>query len=352
MFLDLAWMSGLALAGCARPEPPTPLKPLSDSDIGGTQWLAETEKSLKKSLKGIDPPQRRKTWQVGSEVLYSVRIEGRGPPMVRFVHFILRSTSLDGIKVVRINPGGPADNPEEVLDIHDPGERAGELQVTEWVYDATPQDASAKEPAEQGSAITSGSVAAWLGLYDESGARLAAHYALLPEGHLREGLAEYCEAAAKADFSEGETTASSLELRRWHARAQAALFSFGAVANASPVAQPLMKQILPRSKLLGMWLFGKPKIDFEMGRPTQETRALPALAKNGEAWQLPITISMDGQRTLQCRLTVRRPDSPFDLCAGVLALEGRLIGHPERRFQMHLIAAKRPDGQPTSLKSE
>lgn len=333
--LCLAWVIGVGPFGCAAPEPSTPL---SESDLGDTGWLAQTEQSLEKKLKGIDRPQRRETWQAGSEALYSVRIEGRGPPVMRFVHFILRSTSLEGTKVVRINPGGPVENPSEVFDIHDPGEKAGELPIKDWANDAV--------PAEK--AITSGSVAVWLGLYDESGERLAAHYALLPEAHLREGLAQYCEAAAKANGAQGEAT----DPKNLHARAQAALFSFGAVAKASPVAQPLMKQILPRSALLGMWLFGAPTIDFEIGRPIRETRALPALAEGREAWQLPITISMDGRQTLQCRMTVTQPDSPFDLCAGVVAFEGRLIGHPERRFQMHLIAAKRADRQAASMKSE
>lgn len=342
--LCLAGLFGVGHVGCARPEPPTPLKPLSDADIGGTQWLAETEKSLEKDLQGIDPPQRRETWQVGSEALYSVRIEGRGEPVVRFVHFILGSTSLDGIKVVRINPGGPAENPAEVFDIRDPGERAGELQVKDWSYPG-----ESGRPAA-GEMITSDSVAVWLGLYDEHNERLESHYALLPEAYLREGLAAYCEWAERDKTAESDMPPS--EQSRPLLKAQAALYSFGAVANASPVARPLMKQILPRSKQFGIWLFGAPTIDFEIGRPTPETRELPALAKDGKAWQVPLTISMNGERTLQCRMTVTRPDSPFDLCAGIVAFEGRLIDHPDRRFQMHLIAAKRPDGQPTSMKSE
>ncbi|HKQ48257.1 MAG TPA: hypothetical protein VJZ71_09335 [Phycisphaerae bacterium] len=341
--LSLAWVLGIGAAACARPEPPTPLKPLSDADLGGTQWLAETEKSLEKDFKGIDPPQPRETWEVGSEAVYSVRIEGRGEPMVRLVHFILKSKSLAGIQTVRINPAGPAENPGKVFDIRDPGEKPGELVVKDWSYPA-----EADGSHERTETITSGSVAVWLGLHDEQGQRLESHYALLPEAHLREGLAAYCEWAEMTEPPQGESSAPS----RAFLQAQAALYSFGAVANASPVALPLMKQILPRSKQFGIWLFGKPTIEFEIGEPMPETRELPALAIGRKAWQLPLTISMDGQQTLQCRMTITPPDSPFDLCAGIVAFEGRLIDHPKRRFQMHLIAAKRADGQPTSMKSE
>ena len=342
--LSLGWVVGVGAAACAKPERPTPLTPLSDADIGGTQWLAETEKSLEKDFKGIDPPLHRETWQVGSEAVYSVRIEGRGEPMVRLVHFILRSPSLEGIQTVRINPAVPMDNPEEVFDIRDPGERPGELPVKDWSYPG-----NSERDAWSGPPITSGSVAVWLGLHDEHGKRLDSHYALLPEAHLREGLAAYCEWAENSEPPHAEDL-SAQSLPFLHA--QAALYSFGAVANASPVALPLMKQILPRSQQFGIWLFGKPRIEFVIGEPMPETRELPALAKGRKAWQLPLTISMDGQPTLQCRMTITPPDSPFDLCAGIVAFEGRLIDHPKRRFQMYLIAAKRADGQPPSMNSE
>jgi hypothetical protein len=331
---------GLGVVGCVKPVPPTPLKPLSESDLGGTQWLVETEKSAEQKLKGIDTP-KPETWQIGSEVLYSVRIEGRGAPMVRFVHFILKSTPLDGIQTVRINPGGPAQNKQEVFDIHDPGEKPGELQVKDWSY---------PPGAAGGATITSGSIAVWMGLYDERGKRLESHYALLPEAHLREGLTAYCESAPQDAITVSDMPSSGQS--RPLLQAQAALYSFGAVANSSSVARPLVKQLVPRSTQFGIWLKGRPAIDFEIGRPTPETRQLPALASNLKAWQIPLTISMNGEPTLQCRMTVVRPVSPFDLGAGILAFEGRIVDRPERRFQMHLISAKRPAVQPTSLTRE
>ena len=45
---------------------------------------------------------------------------------------------------------------------------------------------------------------------------------------------------------------------------------------------------------------------------------------------------------LQSRISVASPDSPLDLCAGVIAFEGADVDDPSRRFQMHLIAARRP----------
>lgn len=336
---------GLWLVGCAAPRPAPPLKPLGESDVGDTQWLAEFDKPSEKILKGIDPPVHSETWQVGSEALYSVRIEGRGPVLTRFVHFKLASPPLKGFKTVRINPTAPATNVQEVFDIHDPGERAGELPVKGWEFQASMQLKGQSQEAATAYTIDSDSIAVRLRLYDEAGQKLESHYALLPEAHLRQGLAPYAEWAAGLDPAQAEPAVPTPEQMAWFFKSQAALFSFGAVVNASPVALPLMKHILPRSKQLGIWLFGKPKIDFELGRPTPETRKLPVLARGRKGWQLPLTISLDGERTLQCRMTVTTPDSPFDLCAGIVAFEGLLIENPARRFQMHLIAARRPGVQ-------
>ncbi len=326
--------------GCAAPQRPLP-PPLSNADVGGTQWLVEVEKPSDRILKGFDAPQRSETWQVGSEVLYSVRIEGRGPILTRFVHMKLCSLPLQGVKQVRINPSAPAANEKEVFDIHDPAEESYELPVMEWTYYASMQLKGAGQQAATSYTIKSSAVVAWMALYDEAGKRLQSHYSLLPESHLRKGLARYCEWAGTLDPSSSAGIAPTAEQMAWIFESQAALFSFGAVVNSSPVAEPLMKHILPRSTLLGIWLFGKPKIGFNLGRPALESRRLPALAKDRPAWQLPLQIAMNDEPVLQCRVTVTAPESPFDLCAGVVAFEGRLIDNPARRFQMHLIAAGR-----------
>ncbi len=340
---------GIGLLGCASPHPPF-AEPTADLDVGDTQWLADFDKPSETILRGIDPPQHSDTWLVGSEALYSVRIEGRGPVLTRFVHFKLASPPLNGFKIVRINPSTPADNARKVFDIHDPGERPGELPVKRWIFQASMEIKGQSQEASKEYTIDSDSIAVRLGLYDEAGRRMESHYALLPEAHLRQGLAQYAEWAVGLDPA--PSVVPTPEQLAWFFKSQAALFSFGAVVNASPVALPLMKHILPRSTLLGIWLFGKPKIDFELGRPTPETRKLPALARNRKGWQLPLTISMNNDPTLQCRLTVTAPDSPFDLCAGVVAFEGVLIEHPERRFQMHLIAARRPGAQTAATNRE
>lgn len=328
--------------GCAKPHPPL-AEPTTNLNVGDTQWLADFDKPSEKILKGIDPPQHSDSWLVGSQVLYSVRIEGRGPIMTRFVLFKLGSPPLNGFKTVRINPTTPASGPINDFDIYDPGERSGELPVKRWTFQASIALKGQRQEASTAYTIDSDSIAVRLGLYDEAGRKLESHYALLPEKHLRQGLAQYAEWAAGLDPA--PPVVPTPEQLAWFFKSQAALFSFGAVINASPVALPLIKHILPRSTLLGIWLFGKPKIDFDLGRPTLETRKLPALAGDRKGWQLPLTISMNGEPTLQCRMTVTTPDSPFDLCAGIVAFEGVLIENPERRFQMHLIAARRPGAQ-------
>src|SRR5262245_17984755 len=93
-------MVALGLAGCLSLKPEAPLERLSECDLGGTQWLNEIEKSPARNVQGVDPPKSHEAWQVGSEVIYSIRIEGRGEPVLRSVHFVLRSGSLRGVKVV------------------------------------------------------------------------------------------------------------------------------------------------------------------------------------------------------------------------------------------------------------
>jgi hypothetical protein len=326
-------------SGCARPV--STMQP-AKIEVGDTSWLKEAEKPSEKILKGIDAPQKSDHWQVGAQVLYSIRIEGRGEVLTRLVHLRLASLPLEGVKTVRINPTSPPADSKEVFDIHDPVEGKYDLAVPDWSYKATMSFRGTGPQTGTANAVQSGSIVVWMALYDESAKRLKAHYSLLPEANLRKGLAHYSEWATQIDSS--DSTAQSLTPEQISSiyEAQAAFSSFGAVIRVSPVAEPLVKRILSRSTLLGIWLFGMPRMGFKLGRPEKETRPLPALMNDRAAWQLPLLITGDDKPMLQSRISVASPDSPLDLCAGVIAFEGTDVDDPSRRFQMHLIAARRP----------
>jgi hypothetical protein len=98
-------------------------------EVGDTNWLQEAEKPSEKILKGIDAPQKSNHWQVGAQVLYSIRIEGRGDVLTRLVHLRLASLPLEGVKTVRINPTSPPADSKEVFVIHDPAEGKYDLAV-------------------------------------------------------------------------------------------------------------------------------------------------------------------------------------------------------------------------------
>jgi hypothetical protein len=331
------------MPGCVAPQPqPPPIPPkVTDSQVGTIDWLSGYEEAAGRLVAGFDPPRPSDSWKIGAESLFAVRIEGRGETQIRFIHLRVHSQPLLGVKYLRINAPPHAERSAEFFDVHDASQKAGQLPVQEWTSSASISLAGQGQEAMTSYTIKSDSIVFWMALYDETGKRLMTNYSLLPEANLRKGLVKYCEWAGTLDPAGSNAVAPTPDQLVWTFEAQASLISFGRVVNASAVAEPLLKRILPRSKQFGIWLFGRPKIGFEIGRPERESRNLPALAGGRAAWQLPLDIMMNDEPLLRCRLTATSPDEPLNMCAGVAAFEGFLINDPSRRFQMHLIAARR-----------
>lgn len=59
------------------------------------------------------------------------------------------------------------------------------------------------------------------------------------------------------------------------------------------------------------------------------------------ACTFPLTVTVNDEEALLCRLTVIEPKSPFNLCAGIIQVVATSPNNPKKEFRLKLISARR-----------
>lgn len=346
-----------------------------------TEELRAEFESSEQLLSGFDPPEPGASWRVGDRILFGLHIVDDRGTAVRFIHAEVRSGVLAPDDHVLIDDRPSADDPApegrgvvRVPPLHPDGaDRGKSMTPHTW---SIPVQITDQQGVSHRLQRTSQSILLAIRIYDGEPNLLHACYAFAPEAFLRTGFHEACRTAVAAQrraarrhdgdsVREADTPprlasgdeAAQRPADEAHgvgdlANLLPALYALSDVIRRTPGLDQLTERLTPRPSLGSVILNAGVRPDFRVDLATIsiEDRALPALAAQSIGYRIPIDLDLNGEPGLRCVLTVGKSLPPFNLCAGILGLDGAPAANPACRFVLRLLAARRgpsearPDG--------
>ncbi len=336
--------SALFCGGCLSPSPRPPATP---------QALASTANGI---LDGFDRLREPSAAMGGADVLYQVEFTLGDRRETSFLRIKIHDVSLEAVDVVHINPPHAADDEEQAaaniakkhnehgsrsLSIRDPGQSQYDLKTRSWSLEL-----SGLAKREDGTVadyeFTSGPALAWVALYDSAGELRQARYLLLPEKPLRTGFYNPVLFDLAAQLKNG--LSGELEARVYPAFVEniAALQTLTAIVLSTPLLRPIVDHFVPFVVKLSAIFSGmrlglaiqdvQPNKSAIEGVPPAYLESSARISFEVRAGETPVVAA---------ELVAAKAGSPLSACGGVLALSGRSVTDPSRRFDIRLVAARR-----------
>lgn len=216
--------------------------------------------------------------------------------------------------------------------------------------------------------IKSDSTRVYVEVFDENGSRLddggkqlgegavLLRSSLVPERFRQKGFYATCREALRIQQTYGLQKGRDLDLPVEIARKISdetyetlangvlAFFSLFKSIQDTRSLSPILNSVLEKPSLLS--LVSHLGVTAEFGASfflaTPERNPLSPKGDVG-AYSFPVEVKLNGSPALVCRLWVAPPEPLLSLCAGVVALEAVHPFRAEKRFSMHLLAARRGD---------
>jgi hypothetical protein len=186
-------------------------------------------------------------------------------------------------------------------------------------------------------------------LFDGEGELLSSSESLMPELCLQHGLFEYVsqsldglDAFAPGQMAygdHGEILASD-ELKRAVA-GWIAIMKLPEFLQRDPGMDTLIWRLIDRPSLLS--LVAHRGLKMEVGLNGKDARPEPARSEYGDAYRVPVMLTLNGRPAVRCEIVIARGDPPLGPCNGLLAIDAAHPSDPSRRIAVRLLAAQRGD---------
>lgn len=291
----LPWLGALTLLGCAAGPPPDPGWDVRPAAAAGAATFA----GYQQLLDGFDPATTASDMRAGDQVLYGLRLEKRGRVRTRFV----------------------------LVEALDPQHKRY-VDKLDGVHHT---------------------LLARVRVLDADMNELGRDEVLIWRHRLVRGLARACRGETPAP-GPAATPATGVQavFAGWRPTerqlAHLSLRSMLRIVRESAVLRDVFWQVLdPPSLFSVIREFGiKVRLRSNFDRSTAVDNLAPWA---GTTYELPVELEVNDQPALRCKFFVTDPDSPLNLCAGVLAITAWHPRQPATRLQLRLLAARRkPEG--------
>lgn len=332
-------LAALSFAGChsAARTPPASRETIESAAAG--------------ILKGYDPLLPEIKSRAGAEALYQVDIFRNDIPETTFLHIRLVDDALDGVKRIHVNPDEHVQIEPTDRIYRDPDQPVGELKPRHWHFKITPQRKGPAEGPPKKYTFHSKPALARVALYDVHGHLEKARYLLLPESCLRRGF-YLPELFGLSDIKAEELT-PDLQDKIYPALidTHAGLQMLTSIVISTPLLQPIVSEFIPFFVKLSAIFGGLTlSMNIESALPCGDPIDGISADYTQNAAMTCFILRANDSEIIRAKLTAIRPDSPLDVCAGVLQMEGQSTADPTRRFRIRLVAARRPTTSlPTAL---
>jgi hypothetical protein len=169
-------------------------------------------------------------------------------------------------------------------------------------------------------------------VYDGEGRQLGVDRLELSRDLLTRGLVQACrEATSGSGTARGEAAGYAWQSLRELMR----------VVRNSPVLRDILWQVISKPSLFS--IIGHFGVHVRQHEHFDKARAGAPFAAGGElpTWEVPVEVTINDAPALRSIVVATEPRSPWNLCAGIVALTAVHPHDPQVTFSMRLLAARR-----------